>query len=168
MPKGPGSDVEGATKCFLCGEEGANYTTMVLINDGHANVGDLEVSVHMSCLLQKGGTFWTIPDTPHLQGKDIPVEALPYEEARRRYIRDAREFERNFPELAAELRQLKEIARRAAADKQGCAFAGQGRCVWYGVERPVDLLCALRKWWANAEPQLHYLAYEQPPLLVGI
>ena len=168
MSKHPGSDGELSTMtdtdtCFLCEKNDADYTTMVLVNDGHSNVGELEVRVHMSCLLDKGGTFWRIPSTPQLQGRDIQVQPLPYEEARRRYVRDALAFEEDFPGLAAELRQLKAIAEKASAERVG-DFGGEGRCIWYGVVRPVDLLCALQAWWAELEGQAAHLAYEQESL----
>jgi len=132
--------------CILCGKPGPDYTTSVLLNDGHHNVGHLTVRVHMKCLLEKGGTFWIIPETPQLTPRllDSAVDWLP-NVARKAFLKDLELFRTGFPELARELNRLRTLAKRVTAQAPGYTFL-EGRFIWLGVPRPVDMLCALRLW----------------------
>jgi len=118
----------------------------------------------MRCLLEKGGTYWKVADTPQLTPKVLAgLEDMPYEEARRAYLEDLQRFQRDFPELAAELRKLQAMAEEAL--QRGLLVPNQGPCIWYGVLRPVDWLATLRRWWAEIKPRAGYLEYRQGRLL---
>jgi len=149
--------------CFLCGEDGADYITTVLIHDTR-NLGQMTVEVHMECLLEKGGTYWSVADTPQLTPEVLAgLQELPYEEARQAYLEDARRFEADFPELAKELTKLQAMAEEAR--RRGLTVPCQGVCIWYGVLRLVDWLATLRRWWAEMKDRAGYLEYRQGQLL---
>lgn len=132
--------------CFLCGKPGTDYETSVLLNDGCVNVGHLTVQVHMKCLLKKGGTFWIISETPQLTSRLLEnAVSWPPDLAREAFLKDLELFRAEFPELARELDRLRTLAKRVTAKAPGYAFL-EGRFIWLGVPRPVDMLCALRLW----------------------
>lgn len=149
--------------CFLCGEGEADYTTTVLVHQ-HRNLGEMLLQVHMNCLLEKGGTYWDLADTPQLTEEVLPtLREMPHPEAVRRYTQDARRFQESFPKLAAELNKLRDMVTEA--NSRGFVVPGEGPHVWYGVLRPVDSLCHLRRWWEETRPRAAYLEYEQGQLL---
>jgi len=147
-------------KCKLCGEPGANYKAMVIItvrkrlswaedNEEYDEpAGIVPVNVHMDCLLRKGGTKWALEDTPQVS-MDEAVETS-WEELRKEYESELIRFQKDFPDLWREAEMLLNLTREVWQRHRKYPFL-VGCHTWYGVLRPVDLLCALRRWKEEVE-----------------
>ncbi len=136
-------------KCNLCHGAEPDYRTAVFLRYFSQQAGWIVVDVHMRCLLETGGTTWQIADRPELSQSQIErARSTDKAEGQHALLSQARQdlqlFRADFADLVAERDRLFKIAETAHRERAIVWWDEVQGAMWWGIERPVDMLLALR------------------------